>query len=86
LHCGWDIECEDDKFEIKGRKSPVTAIRMTENEWRAALKFKQKYTLLIFTAPTLAKLNKAKPRQFPDPAATQLWSRRVTYEYVLDEP
>lgn len=82
---GWDIESGSYKFEVKGRKTTLTAIRLTENEWRAARKHKEKFTLLLFTAPTEAKLKKAKPQQIPNPTQSQQWRRRITYEYVLDE-
>lgn len=52
LHKGWDISCGDLKFEIKGRKSHRTAIRLTQNEWTAAKRLKKHYTVLIFTAAT----------------------------------
>jgi Domain of unknown function (DUF3883) len=85
LNTGWDITCGEDRFEVKGRKSSRFAIRVTENEWKAARKFNTKYTILIFTAPTLDKLEKATPKEIPNPAKTQSWARKVTYEYVLVE-
>lgn len=85
LNCGWDIACGSDKFEVKGRKSATTAIRLTENEWRSARHLKSKYTLLIFTAPTLETLKRARPVQIPDPTRTAEWGRRVTFEYILSE-
>ncbi len=85
LNRGWDIACGDAKFEVKGRKDQRGAVRLTDNEWMAALRHKARYTLLIFTAPTLDKLKKASPVQIPDPTRTESWKRRVTYEYVLEE-
>lgn len=82
---GWDIECDREKFEVKGRKSFNTAIRLTENEWQAAKKHGVRYTLLIFTARTKAKLNEARPQQIPDPARTRTWEPKITYEYFLNE-
>lgn len=67
LKCGWDIECGENKFEVKGRKSFQTAIRLTENEWKAAQKFGKRFTILLFTAATKTKLDKAKPRKIPIP-------------------
>jgi hypothetical protein len=87
LRCGWDIECGEDKYEVKGRKSRQTTIRLTENEWTAAKKFGKRYAVLLFTAPTKMKLKKAKPWKIPDPVNTEEWTRRitVTHEYFLDE-
>jgi hypothetical protein len=87
LHCGWDIECGDDKFEVKGRKSFGSMLRLTQNEWNAAKKLGKRYMLLVFTAPTKTKLTKATPRKIPDPFRTATWKRKetVTYEYFLDE-
>ena len=85
LNIGWDIECGEDKFEVKGRKTEAAAIRLTHNEWRAACQLKLRYTLLVFTAPTLDRLKRVRPVQIPDPTRTQSWARRVTYEYVLAE-
>ncbi|OFW33940.1 MAG: hypothetical protein A3J28_05635 [Acidobacteria bacterium RIFCSPLOWO2_12_FULL_60_22] len=83
LNKGWDITCGDDRFEVKGRKSHSVAVRLSQNEWNAARHLKAKYTLLIFTAPTLEKLRRSVPDQIPDPTRTEVWSRRVTYEYIL---
>jgi hypothetical protein len=85
LNKGWDITCGEDKFEVKGRKSAGVGVRVSQNEWKAARKFKGRYTILIFTASTLDKLKNASPVQIPDPTRTQSWTRRVTYEYVLAE-
>jgi hypothetical protein len=85
LNLGWDIECDDLKFEVKGRKSPGTAIRLTQNEWAAARKHKRRYTLLVFTAADKSALAKADPVQVVDPSATEDWKVRVVYEYVLRE-
>lgn len=82
---GWDITCGEDKFEVKGRKSSRVAVRLSQNEWKAARRFKGRYTVLIFTAPTFDKLKKASPVQIPDPTRTQSWARKVTCEYVLAE-
>jgi hypothetical protein len=85
LYVGWDITCGDEKFEVKGRKSERTAIRLTENEWKAARKLGKTYTILLFTAPTHEKLKTANPAKFPDPTRTAGWERkrRITFEYVL---
>jgi len=87
LRHGWDIEYGDDKFEVKGRKSSQTTIRLTENEWKAANKFGKRYMVLLFTAPTEKKLAKAEPRKIPDPARTEKWNERITVtrEYFLNE-
>jgi hypothetical protein len=81
---GWDIACGDYKFEIKGRKSDRTAIRLTQNEWRAAKQHKKRYTVLIFTAATKDELKTAKPIQIPDPTSNpELWKERIVSEYIL---
>ena len=87
LRCGWDIECDGEKFEVKGRKSEQTIIRLTENEWKAAKKFGKGFTVLLFTAPTPKKLNEAEPWKIPDAARTEKWNEKVfvTREYFLDE-
>ena len=85
LNKGWDISCGDEKFEVKGRKSFQTAVRLSQNEWRAAKKYQKQYTLLIFTAPTLNALKNAVPQEFVDPANTESWKKRIVYEYVLFE-
>jgi hypothetical protein len=87
LRCGWDIECDGEKFEVKGRKSQKTTIRLTENEWKAAKKFGKRFTVLLFTASTEKKLNEAEPRKIPDPARTEKWKKNVivTCEYFLNE-
>ena len=51
LRCGWDIECNGEKFEVKGRKFGKTAIRLTENEWKAAKKFGKGFTFLSSPLP-----------------------------------
>ena len=59
---------------------------MSENEWAAAKRFKKRYTVLIFTAATKAKLQQAKPKQIADPASNpESWQPRVVYEYILLE-
>lgn len=85
LNLGWDISCGEEKFEVKGRKTPLTAIRLSQNEWNAAKKFGQSYTLLVFTASTHEGLEKAVPMQVPDPTKTESWNPRITYEYILSE-
>lgn len=82
---GWDVECGDNKFEVKGRKSAATRIRLTENEWKAAIKHGKRYSLLLFTAPNREKLKSAQPVRIPDPAKTAEWSKRPVYEYFLNE-
>jgi hypothetical protein len=83
---GWDISSGEDKFEIKGRKSQRTAIRLTQNEWTAAKLLKRRYTVLIFTAATKDDLKRAKPKQIADPTNNpESWKERVVYEYVLVE-
>jgi hypothetical protein len=82
---GWDIECGEDKFEVKGRKSPATKIRLTENEWKAANRVGKRYSLLIFTAADLEKLKVAQPVRIPDPAKTAEWSKKPIFEYFLNE-
>ena len=84
---GWDIECEDEVFEAKGRKSPKTVVRLTENEWRAANRLGKQFTLLIFTAPDDERLRVTLPQQFPDPAKTESWTmrERIIPEYFLDQ-
>jgi hypothetical protein len=84
LHKGWDISCGEDKFEVKGRKSERTAVRLTENEWMAAKRLKKQYTVLIFTAATKAALEEARPRQMVDPANNpESWMPRAVWEYLL---
>lgn len=85
LNVGWDITCGNNRFEVKGRKSSWSAVRLSQNEWRAAEKHGKLYTVLIFTAPTSEALSKAVPIQIPDPTKTESWARRVIYEYILDE-
>jgi len=85
LNKGWDISCGNRKFEIKGRKSVRTAIRLSQNEWLAAKKFKKEYTVLIFTAPTKETLKKVAPMQVADPTRTESWTPRIMYEYILAE-
>jgi uncharacterized protein DUF3883 len=87
LCCGWDIECGEDRFEVKGRKSSLSTIRLTENEWKAAKKLGKRYTVLLFTAPTKKKLRTAMPRKIPDPARTEKWNEKVTVtrEYFLND-
>jgi len=85
LCVGWDLECHKKKYEVKGRKSHNTIIRLTQNEWFEAKKHKKNYTLLIFTAPTNAKLKTANPAQIPDPANTCSWKPKIVREYFLNE-
>ncbi len=85
LNKGWDITCGDDKFEVKGKRSQTVAVRLTQNEWASARRLKARYTLLIFTASTLEALKRSVPVQIPDPTRTEVWSRRVTYEYILSQ-
>jgi Protein NO VEIN, C-terminal len=86
LNKGWDIACGDDKFEVKGRKSKGTAIRLSQNEWAAAKRLKKRYTVLVFTAATKGKLHRAMPKQIADPASNpESWQPRVVYEYILVE-
>ncbi|OGR41949.1 MAG: hypothetical protein A2X35_11625 [Elusimicrobia bacterium GWA2_61_42] len=85
LNVGWDITCGNSRFEVKGRKSPRSAVRLSQNEWRAAKKFKREYTVLIFTAPTKEALQMTTPMQIPDPTRTESWTPRVMYEYILAE-
>ena len=82
---GWDIECGKSLFEVKGRKSLNTTIRLTENEWKSAIKYWNRYTLLIFTAPSKQELRKSFPKRIPNPAQSEEWNRKVTYEYFLKE-
>jgi hypothetical protein len=82
---GWDIECGENKFEVKGRKSIRTAIRLSQNEWAAAQRIGKQYTLLIFTASNKEALQISVPAQLPNPASTESWTTRVVYEYVLHE-
>jgi hypothetical protein len=83
LNKGWDITCGVDKFEVKRRRSQTVAVRLTQNEWDAARRLKERYTLLIFTASTLETLKRSAPVQIPNPTCTERWSRRVAYEYIL---
>ncbi len=86
VHCyGWDIECGENKFEVKGRKSEATKIRLTENEWKAAQKHGKRYALLIFTASTKTKLDHTNPKEIPDPSRTAEWNRKPIFEYFLYE-
>lgn len=85
LNQGWDITCGEEVFEVKGRKTPATAIRLSQNEWGAAKRLKKRYTVLVFTASTKEALRKAVPVQIPDPSRTESWTPKVTYEYVLAE-
>lgn len=86
LNKGWDISCGDYKFEVKGRKSKRTAIRLTQNEWGAAMRLKKQYTVLIFTASNKASLDSATPQQVVDPASNpESWKERVVLEYVYVE-
>jgi hypothetical protein len=86
LKKGWDISCDDDKFEVKGRKSHRTAVRLTQNEWKAAKRWKKKYTILVFTAANKDDLKRAKPKEIVDPTSNpESWKERVVYEYVLVE-
>jgi hypothetical protein len=84
LNKGWDIRCGDLKFEVKGRKSRRTAIRLSQNEWAAAKRLKKQYTILIFTAATKHSLKSAMPQQIVDPTSNpESWKERVVLEYVL---
>jgi predicted Mrr-cat superfamily restriction endonuclease len=86
LNKGWDIACGDDKFEVKGRKSKRTAIRLSQNEWAAAKRLKKRYTVLVFTAATKEKLHQAMPKQIADPPSNpESWQPRPVYEYILVE-
>lgn len=85
LYRGWDIECGLKLFEVKGRKSNNTVIRLTQNEWNSAMKHKNNYTLLIFTASSKKLLSKSLPQQIPNPAQTEEWVKKIRYEYFLNE-
>ena len=85
LNVGWDISCGNNKFEVKGRKLVRSAVRLSQNEWRAAKKFRKEYTVLVFTAPTKDALRKTAPMQIPDPTRTESWTPRIMYEYILAE-
>jgi hypothetical protein len=86
LNKGWDISCGELKFEVKGRKSHRTAIRLTQNEWAAAKRLKKQYTVLIFTAATKDSLKSATPQQIVDPTSNpESWKERVVFEYVFVE-
>lgn len=85
LNKGWDIDCGRDKFEVKGRKSLRSAIHLTSNEWLAARKLKERYTVLIFTAPTKEVLERTSPVQIVNPTITESWQRRISYEFILEE-
>ena len=85
LNMGWDITCGKERFEVKGRKTPATAIRLTQNEWRAAKLFKKHYTVLVFTAANKEALGRATPVQIPDPCRTEDWTPKITTEYILAE-
>lgn len=83
---GWDISCDDDVFEVKGRKSDRTAVVVSENEWRAAKKLKKRYTVLVFTAANKAALEAAEPVEYCDPASNpESWNEkmRISYDYYL---
>lgn len=84
---GWDIECGEGLYEVKGRKSHRTKIRLTQNEWAAARRHKKRYTLLLFTAADERALRKQSPKEFPNPAETESWTEapRTIYEYFLEE-
>lgn len=86
LNKGWDIACGELKFEVKGRKSHKTAIRLSQNEWAAAKRVKKQYTVLLFTAATKDSLKSAVPKQIVDPTSNpQSWKERIVREYVLVE-
>src|SRR5439155_12601791 len=86
LNKGWDISCGELKFEVKGRKSHRTAIRLTQNEWAAAKRLKKQYTVLIFTAANKDSLKWATPQQIVDPTSNpESWQERAVLEYVLVE-
>lgn len=80
---GWDIECGDIYFEVKGRKNKRTTIRLTKNEFEASKIYKKKYNLLIFTASSKKQLEKTEPVRYPNPSKTLDW--KVIYEpqYLL---
>jgi hypothetical protein len=86
LNLGWDISCDDLKYEIKGRKSLSSMVRLSQNEWLSAKKYKKKYTVLIFTAPNEKMLHQASPAQIPNPTQNKGdWTVRCIYEYILNE-
>jgi hypothetical protein len=86
MNKGWDIACEQLKFEVKGRKSHRTAIRLSQNEWGAAKRSKKNYTVLIFCAATKAALNSAIPQKIVDPTRNpESWREQVVLEYVFLE-
>jgi len=82
---GWDIECGEIKYEVKGRHNARNRIRFTENEFRMAKKHHSKYFLLIFTAPNEKELKKAIPKRIPAPAYTYGWKAKATWEYFMEE-
>lgn len=86
LNKGWDISCGELKFEVKGRKSDKTAIRLSQNEWAAARSLRKNYTVLIFTAANENSLKSARPREIVDPTnSPESWEERMVFEYVLNE-
>ncbi|MEN6458002.1 MAG: DUF3883 domain-containing protein [Thermoguttaceae bacterium] len=86
LNKGWDISCGDEKFEVKGRKSHRTAVRLTQNEWAAAKRLKKRYAVLVFTAMNREELRRAVPKQIVDPFNNpESWKKRAIYEYILVE-
>jgi len=85
LCCGWDIQCGNRKYEVKGRRSLRTDIRLTHNEYAQAKKHKGRYVLLIFTADREEALMKVTPEIVPDPAPTREWEERKVTEYLLME-
>jgi uncharacterized protein DUF3883 len=86
LNKGWDIACGEEKFEVKGRRSHRTAIRLSQNEWIAAKRVNKHYAVLIFTAANKKDLQQAKPKQIVDPANNPgSWRQRIMYEYILVE-
>jgi len=85
LCVGWDIECGPRKYEVKGRRTPATVIRLTENEYSKAEEHKGQYLILVFTAETLEELAEATPEVIPDPTRTREWGVRTVKEYLLSE-
>ncbi len=86
LNYGWDIELDNIKYEVKGRKSKNTTIRLTQNEWNAAKKHKKQYVILLFTAANKKQLKKAEPERIANPTQESWEERKRTIsEYFLNE-
>jgi len=85
LCVGWEIECGERKYEVKGRRTRATTIRLTENEYAQARKHRRHYMLLVFTAENEKELAKAEPKVIPDPTRTRDWGVRIVREYLLHE-